>query len=395
MPRKRFVQSLFAAGFACCLSLLTFSAPAFAVGGFRTSYAVAHGDYESGEFENALSELAAAINDTDDDDNLAKAHTLKALCYAGLGNMEAVKESFTDALEHEPAIKLDADAVSPEVVEILEKLKTTLHAYVSIKSNRPGVMIFIDGRNMGIAPLRTEVAIGVHEFELRDPENYETVSKSVPIYARKMHDVFIPFEEESGKDDDQDDFVALAESSEDEKDEPAEMDTEALRSASGERAGGRRSFFLIDLRYTFGGAFGSSPDELPDDLKLDTDLKLAGFELGLGAAGRDLMALAAVTFDGKTWGVTPKAGFHVKLVPIFGVQGSIDIPMVFPDGNFYMGAGASLGLFLRPIHLISIFVEGSYRYFFVKPSTDKLIEDESQFFGTNIWAVSAGIRFFI
>ena len=336
----------------------------------------------------------SAVDATKDFQELAEAHALRARCYAGLGNSDKLHEAFVSILENDPKFEFDADDVSPKIIEEFESLKATLRAEVSIKTNRPGALILVDGKNIGTAPMRTEVLIGQHEFEIRDPAGYQFARRKAVIRARQIHDLYIPIvEDEKG---DNDDFMGLAEGAQEaQADNSVDVDADTMRTASGGRAGGRRAYFLIDLRYTFGGAFGSSPSDLPDELKLDTSLKPAGFELGLGVSGRDLLAMVSGTFDGKNWGTTVKFGCHFTLVSIFGLQASLDVPMVFPDGNFYMGAGASAGLFLRPVHLVSIFVEGSYRYFFVTPSTEKLTEDKSQFFGHNIWAVSAGIRFFI
>ena len=165
-----------------------------------------------------------------------------------------------------------------------------------------------------------------------------------------------------------------------------------MRSVSGEQTGGRRAYFLIDLRYTLGGAFGGAPE----GVALDSELRPAGAELGIGVSGRDLLAMVSGTFDGSTWGTTVKFGFRLdRLIAILGVQGSIDVPMVFPHGDFYLGAGASVGINLTPVHFLDIFVEGSYRYFFVTPSSEKLVENERMFFGNNLWGVSLGLRFFI
>lgn len=378
---------------ALVAALASLASPAALADSYKASMEAAESDLESGEFENALAELQAAVDATEDLQDRAEAHALRARCYAGLGNSDKLHDAFVSILENDPSFEFDADDVSPRIIEEFESLKATLQAEVSIKTNRPGAMILVDGKHIGTAPMRTEILIGQHEFEIRDPAGYQFAKRRAVIRARQIHDLYIPIVEDDKGDDD---FMGLAEAPpEEQSDSSVDVDTDTMRSASGGRAGGRRTYFLIDLRYTFGGAFGSSPSDLPEDLKLDTSLKPAGFELGLGVSGRDLLAMVSGTFDGENWGATVKFGCHFSLVSIFGLQASIDLPMVFPDGNFYMGAGASVGLFLRPIHLISIFVEGSYRYFFVTPSTEKLTEDKSQFFGHNIWAVSAGLRFFI
>lgn len=371
-----------------CLGIL---APDLALASdYRTSMAVAEGDFEQGEFENALAELQAAILATDEHQELARAHLLRARCYSGLGDSEAMKEAFVSALEHDPLIELDPDEVSPRLVDALEDLKSTLKADISIRTNLPGALVLLDGRNIGVAPLRTKVPIGRHEFELRDPAGILNAKQAALIRARQDHELYIPLEE---KQDDRDDFLSLAESSgEVEEEARPDVEADAMRVASGERAGGRRAYFLIDLRYTLGGAFGGAPE----GVALDSDLRPTGLELGLGVSGRDLLAMVSGTFDGSTWGTTVKFGFRLsRLVSILGIQGSIDVPMVFPHGDFYLGAGASFGLNLAPLHFLEIFVEGSYRYFFVTPSTDKLIEEERDFFGNNLWGASIGLRFFI
>lgn len=357
---------------------------------YRTSMAVAEGDFDQGEFENALAELQNAILATEEHGELARAHLMRARCYSGLGDSEAMQDAFISALEHDPLIELDPDEVSPRLVDALEDLKSTLKADISIRTNLPGALVRLNGRNIGVAPLRTKVPIGRHEFELRDPSGILNAKQTALIRARQDHELYIPLEEEKA---DRDDFMSLAESSGDvEADERPDVEADAMRVVAGERAGGRRAYFLIDLRYTLGGAFGGAPE----GLELDSDLRPAGVELGLGVSGRDLLAMVSGTFDGSTWGTTVKFGFRLsRLISILGIQGSIDLPMVFPHGDFYLGAGASFGLNLSPVHFLDIFVEGTYRYFFVTPSTDKLIESERAFFGNNLWGASIGLRFFI
>ena len=392
MMMKSPLSWLSLAALSLLLGALSPASVALAASNFKASLSVAEGDFEQGEFENALAELQSAIDATDEHRDLARAHLLRARCYAGLGDSEKMKDAFTSVLEHDPLIELDPDALSPTLIAAVENLKETLRVEISIRTNRPGALVLLDGRNIGVAPLRTDVPIGRHEFELRDPSGLLTAKETALIRARQSHELYIPLEE---RDDNRDDFMSLAESSSSEDEARVDVEADAMRSVSGERAGGRRAYFLIDLRYTLGGAFGSSPDDLKDELKLDKDLRLTGVELGVGVSGRDLLAMVSGTFDGSTWGTTVKFGCNIRLVSILGIQGSLDLPMVFPDGNFYLGAGASVGLNLRPIHLISIFVEGSYRYFFVTPSTDALNDDDSAFFGNNLWGVSVGLRFFI
>lgn len=385
---KRTRCTLCLAGWILCLGLLA-PAPALA-SDYRTSMAVAEGDFDSGEFENALAELQNAILATEDHRQLAHAHLLRARCYSGLGDADAMRDAFTSALEHDPLIELDPDEVSPRLVDALEELKSTLMADISIRTNQPGALVLLDGKNIGVAPLRTKVPIGQHEFELRDPSGILSARQMALIRARQDHELYIPLEERDG---DRDDFLSLAESSGEGDDEDRiDVEADAMRAASGERAGGRRAYFLIDLRYTLGGAFGGAPE----GVALDSDLRPAGVELGLGVSGRDLLAMVSGTFDGSTWGTTVKFGFRLsRLVSILGIQGSIDVPMVFPHGDFYLGAGASFGLNLTPVRFLDIFIEGAYRYFFVTPSADKLIERERDFFGHNLWGASIGLRFFI
>lgn len=385
MNRTFFAPALFAA-FFCLTALLPREALA---SDYRTSMEVAQGDFESGEFENALAELANALQATDDHRALCAVHLMRARCYSGLGDTEKMKDAFVSALEHDPMAELDPDEVSPTIIDVLEDLKSTLKAEISIRTNQPGALVLLDGRNIGVAPLRTSVPIGQHEFELRDPAGVLRARQQVLIRARQEHNLYIPLEE---KQDDSDDFLSLAESSDSEEEERPDVEADAMRSVSGEQTGGRRAYFLIDLRYTLGGAFGGAPE----GVALDSELRPAGAELGIGVSGRDLLAMVSGTFDGSTWGTTVKFGFRLdRLIAILGVQGSIDVPMVFPHGDFYLGAGASVGINLTPVHFLDIFVEGSYRYFFVTPSSEKLVENERMFFGNNLWGVSLGLRFFI
>lgn len=374
-------------GVTLCFGILL-SNVAFAASDYKANLAVAEADFELGEFENALAELQSALDATDEHKALAQIHLLRARCYSGLGNQESMRETFISVLEHDPLMELDPEEVSPTLVQFLKDLRETLKAEISVRTNLPGALVLLDGKNIGVAPLRTKVPIGSHEFELRDPGGVLFSKKKVLIRARQDHELYIPLEDAKS---DQDDFISLADSSSDLDGNRVDVETDTMRGATGDRAG-RPPYFLIDVRYTLGGAFGSAPE----GLTLDDDLRLTGVELGFGVSGRDLLAMVAGTFDGSTFGATVKFGFRLSRVfSVVGFQGSIDVPMVFPDGNFYLGAGASLGLNVALAHFLEIFLEGSYRYFFVTPSTEKIIEDEGEFFGNNLWGVSLGLRFFL
>ncbi|MBQ4335212.1 MAG: hypothetical protein IJC63_07560, partial [Myxococcaceae bacterium] len=74
MNRTFFAPALFAA-FFCLTALLPREALA---SDYRTSMEVAQGDFESGEFENALAELANALQATDDHRALCAVHLMRA-----------------------------------------------------------------------------------------------------------------------------------------------------------------------------------------------------------------------------------------------------------------------------------------------------------------------------
>ncbi len=168
-------------------ALLLAAAPSKAPGQER--FEAGRAAFVQGEFESALVELRAAAQEAESDDLLAQIHLLRGQCYAALPDDAKAEEAFTDALEFDPLVTLDAAKVRPEVVALLEGLRECLRAELKIWTDQPGSRVFLDGKEVGMAPLRRRVGLGKHRVEVKTLDGAYRGREEVLIHARQSHEL--------------------------------------------------------------------------------------------------------------------------------------------------------------------------------------------------------------
>lgn len=171
-------------------ALLLAAAPSKAPGApGQDRYDAGRAAFVEGEFEAALAELGAAAREAESDDVLAQIHLLRAQCYAALPDNAKAEEAFTDALEYDPLVALDAAKVRPEVVAMLEQLRERLRAELKVWTDQPGSRVFLDGKEVGMAPLRRMVSLGRHRIEVKTIDGSHRGREEVLIHARQSHEL--------------------------------------------------------------------------------------------------------------------------------------------------------------------------------------------------------------
>jgi tetratricopeptide (TPR) repeat protein len=145
--------------------------------------------FVEGEFEKALGALRSAASQAEDDSLLAQIHLLRGQCYAALPDDAKAEEAFTDALEYDPLAALDPKKVRPSVVALLARLRQKLRAELSVWTDQPGSRVFLDGRELGMAPLRSRVGLGRHQVEVKTIDGAFHGREVVVIHARQSHEL--------------------------------------------------------------------------------------------------------------------------------------------------------------------------------------------------------------
>jgi hypothetical protein len=119
------------------------------------------------EYEQARDILVAVISAPEtSQETLLQAHLLNGVVHRVLGNDVEARLSFLFVLERRPEIDLPPD-LPPKVITFFELIRDEARpaaraARLSIKSEPAGAEVFLDDQPIGVAPIVTEVAAGLH-----------------------------------------------------------------------------------------------------------------------------------------------------------------------------------------------------------------------------------------
>ncbi|HCF56909.1 MAG TPA: hypothetical protein DFS52_02795 [Myxococcales bacterium] len=338
------------------IALLASSSIAFAQGTApgKARFDTAQTAFEEGDFESALSELRAAASLAKDDALLTEIHLLRGRCYAAFGDTNRANEAFTSALEFDPEARLDPARVRPSVVELLDGLRERLQAELSIRSSHSGALVFFDGKAIGVAPLRTSVPIGKHEVEVRTPDGALWKKQPVTIRARQAHELYVPLQEQApepvpGPVAETPKVFGLDE-------QKPRVDPASMKAAAEQDDAVRRVRFFADLR--------AAVEPMVDPVGV-------GGAFGVGVGGRDLLASVHGSYDGEDFGASLRVTARLsKLLWIVGLHAALEAPAVFLDSGFGLGAGIAGGLDFAATRWLELFLEGSYRRYFLLPAPE-------------------------
>ncbi|MHB8877963.1 MAG: PEGA domain-containing protein [Myxococcaceae bacterium] len=282
----------------------------------------ADGAFSEADFEGALRLLDALVASGEEDEVLARAHLLRAQCFAAIGDYGHAESALVDALRHDPDAKLNSLIVPPPLVALMNDIRTTLQAELTVETDTPGALVLLDGKTLGPAPFKGPVPIGRRTLEVRSPGGSKVrVVLLRPGQAQR---------------------VTLT--------APVQPRDSAQSSDSGSQL---RPY--AELRTLFEPGAGG------------------GFELGAGAAlGEVFGSLHGVL--GSSLGLTLRLGGGASL-PVAGLSGfvSADLPLFFVadhpvrgTGGTAVGVGGSLGVRYAAFWVMP-FAELSGRYFLMMP----------------------------
>jgi hypothetical protein len=329
--------------------------------------------FAEGDFERALSETEAALASTKDDATRTQLYLLRGRCHAALGDNDKASNDFTHALEHDPEAQLDPSRVRPALVEMLEGLKKTLRAELNLRSNVPGALVLLDGKALGVAPLRTSVPIGRHQIEVRSADGMLWKKQKVLIRALQQHELYVPLEQQV--EETPDPLPEATSTVADVEPRPA-VDSNSMQAVSGADDQLRHTRFFFDLKGY------AAPTVKPTGWS---------GELGLGFGGQDVLVSAHGTFNGEDFGAGLRATARLaELASVFGLHGSLEVPARFLDDGLALGAGGAAGIDISAAQWLEIFLEGSYRYYFLMPTAKSgTTQDRDELFA------GLGVRLFV
>jgi hypothetical protein len=258
-------------------------------------------------------------------------HLLRAQCFAALPDTASAEEAFLKALEIDPDAKLDPSRVRPSVVTMLEQQRAQAKGELKVSADQPAE-IFLDDQHVGPAPWTGQVAIGRHLLEGRMADGRMTGKTEAVVRARSTSDLALSFR------------GALL------PPPPPLSPTEEPK-----RFGGLD--LLADVRLAIEPAPAGS------------SLAMAG-EIGAGVGTRNFVGSLHLGFAGQSFAMAVRGtGMLPRLVSIFGVHGSVDVPFVLLNGSLSPGLGGAVGVDAVVTRWLEPFVEVQYRHFFALPGT--------------------------
>ncbi len=145
----------------CTLALLA-PAPARAEGALAQASAL----YDAGRFDEALRVLLRARPRAESRAERARIDLQLGIVHAVLGQEERARAAFIEALRGDPRAALDERVHKASVVELFGRTRAALRGQVQVGGRR-GVLVVIDGREVGRTPLGRSLPIGPHRIEVR------------------------------------------------------------------------------------------------------------------------------------------------------------------------------------------------------------------------------------
>ena len=120
-------------------------------------------DYAKGDFEQVVKKVDAALKKATESTEIAQLQVLRAQALLALGQSDKARAAFGAAVQRDPTVELDASHASPDAVRMLNRVRGELPAtlVVLVKAGHDAD-VAVDDKDLGPAPLQTQVPGGVH-----------------------------------------------------------------------------------------------------------------------------------------------------------------------------------------------------------------------------------------
>ncbi|MFZ5469674.1 MAG: PEGA domain-containing protein [Myxococcota bacterium] len=278
--------------------------------------------FRKGDFSGALKSLELAASDAGDPQTLARVHLLRGQAYAAQQDFSRAEEAFGLALEADPMAALDPARVDPAVVKMLDGLRSRLSGELAVRTAEPGVRVMLDGKLLGVTPLRSTVGIGLHLLEAKSADGKLGAKQEVIVRSGRATEIDVQLKE-------------LPEESNVNAPQPTEQE--------------RRPF--ADLRGTL------------DPFQLDEGL---GIEVGGGLAFTYYRAsVHARVFP--EFGLTLRGALAVPVAEKLTAHVEVETPALFLS-SIAIGLGGAGGVEYLPSKWLGLFFQVGARQYFTGPT---------------------------
>ncbi len=152
---------------ATALICLSTSAPAWADQALDL-VRQANAKLKMADFERSMELLRKARSLTHDPKVLGQVYLNLGLNHAVLGDLAKARLAFRTALTYDPVLVLDPAHIKRSVVKLFHEVQAGLRGELTVRADRPGAKVLVDGKPVGAAPLvEHELPIGAHTVEVR------------------------------------------------------------------------------------------------------------------------------------------------------------------------------------------------------------------------------------
>ncbi len=281
-------------------------------------------EFKRGDFLGALRILDGAAAEATDDQLLGQIHLLRAQCLAARQDFPGAEEAFGLALRHDPEVRLDPSKVDPTLVSMLDSKRSRLRGELVVRADRPGAQVWMDGKLIGEAPLRSSVSIGKHVVEVRTPDRRFGEQQEVTVRPRQSAEI------------------------------NAELKEQPATHSTGKRDGASEATRpFADIRGTL-DPFGSGRN--------------LGFEVGGGLEYQHFRAsISAILFP--DFGFDLRGALNVPVVDSFNAYISLEVPVIFASPAQF-GLGGAGGLEYEVRRWFDPFFEVGVRHLFTGQGND-------------------------
>ena len=124
-------------------------------------------EFAAGEFERVIKRAEAALKGGLQGEEAAQVQLWRAQALLALGREEPARAAFTRAVEAWSEIALDAERASPDAVRLFEKARDAVPATLAVTVLGGEATVLIDEKDLGPAPLVTQLPGGPHVVEAR------------------------------------------------------------------------------------------------------------------------------------------------------------------------------------------------------------------------------------
>jgi hypothetical protein len=137
--------------------------------------------FNTGKYRQSITILQRAAGVTREPKLLGSIHLHIGLSYFVLGQQRRAREAFATAVTHDPELTLDPSRFKMPMVELFNQVRSTMRGEIAVTSKPPGALVFIDGRQVGITPVRSIQPLGAHRVEVLSPDRRQGWSGRVVV----------------------------------------------------------------------------------------------------------------------------------------------------------------------------------------------------------------------